>query len=184
MLASSATARRDPVASRVLAEDAYGHVSAQLDHVRVEGPPFVMMSGESGPVSVTLVNDLPEAVTVGLSASTPGSRLRIDPVDPVTLGPGRRTSVRLQAHSSDIGVHAVTLRVTDPTGVPLGSVAQFSVRTSNVSTVIWLVMAGGAALLLLTIGIRLVRRVRRRKATHGPLLPRESSPRPEQELRT
>jgi hypothetical protein len=63
-------------------------------------------------------------------------------------------------------------------------VAQFSVRTSNVSTVIWLVMAGGAALLLLTIGIRLVRRVRRRKATHGPLLPRESSPRPEQELRT
>jgi hypothetical protein len=28
-----------------------------------------------------------------------------------------------------------------------------------------------------------VRRLRRRKATHGPLLPHETAPRPEQELR-
>lgn len=183
MLASSTTARADAVARRVLAENALGHVRARLGRVQVEGPPFVMMSGESGPIQVTLVNDLPQRVTVGLRASTPGSRLRIDHVDPVTLGPGRRTSVRLQAHSTDIGVHAVTLRATDATGVPLGSSTQFSVRTSNVSTVIWLVMAAGGFVLLLAIGIRVVRRIRRRKATHGPLLPHETAPRPEQELR-
>jgi len=183
MLASSTTARTDAVARRVLAEDALGHVRARLGRVQVEGPPFVMMSGESGPIQVTLVNDLPQKVTVGLRASTPGSRLKIDHVDPVTLGPGRRTSVRLQAHSTDIGVHAVTLRATDASGVPLGSSARFSVRTSHVSTVIWLVMAAGGLVLLLAIVARVVRRIRRRKASHGPMLPRDPAPRPEQELR-
>jgi hypothetical protein len=183
VLGSSATARSDAVARRVLAEDALDHLRAQLSRVQIEGPPFVMMSGESGPIQVTLVNDLPQKVTVGLRASTPGSRLRIDRVAPVTLGPGRRTSVRLQAHSTDISVHAVTLRATDASGDPLGSSVQFSVRTSHVSTVIWLVMAAGGIVLLLAIVIRIVRRVRRRKATHGPLLPREAAPRPEQELK-
>jgi hypothetical protein len=183
MLASSTSARTDAVDRRVLAEDALGHVRAQLGRVRVVGPPFVMMSGESGPIQVTLANDLEQPVTVGLRASTPGSRLRIDHVDPVTLGPGRRTSVRLEAHSTDIGVHAVTLQATDPTGVPLGSSAQFTVRTSNVSTVIWLVMAAGGLVLLLAIFIRVVRRIRRRQATHGPLLPRDPASRPEQELK-
>lgn len=183
MLASSTTARTDAVARRALAENALAHVRAQLGRVRVEGPPFVMMSGESGPIQVTLVNDLPQSVTVGLRTSTSGSRLHIDHFDPVTLGPDRRMSIRLQAHSTDIGVHAVTLQATDATGVPLGSSAQFSVRTSHVSTVIWLVMAAGALVLLIAIVVRVVRRVRRRKATHGPLLPRDAAPQPEQEVR-
>jgi hypothetical protein len=174
MLASSLPARRDPGLARYLTRGATEHVRAQLAEVRVEGPEFVMMSGESGPIQVTLVNHLPQSVTVGLRISTPGSSLRIDGVRPVTLGPGRRTSVRLQARSHDIGVHAVTLATTDSRGVPLGPTTQFSVRTSHVSTVIWVLMAVGGALLLVAIVVRLVRRVRVRKATHGPLLPRET----------
>jgi hypothetical protein len=109
--------------------------------------------------------------------STPGSRLRIAKVAPVTLGPGRRTSIRLEVRSDDIGVHAVTLRVTDANGRPLGSETRFSVRTSHVSTVIWVIIGIGGALLLLAIGVRLYRRVRRRRATPGPLLPRSRTPR-------
>ena len=101
---------------------------------------------------------------------------------PETLGPGRRTSVRLEATSHDIGVHAVTLRATDESGAPLGSEARFSVRSSNVSTVIWVIMAVGGALLLVAIVIRLVRRIRRRKSTHGPLLPRDTTGRAGQEV--
>jgi hypothetical protein len=174
MLASSLPARRDPGLARYLTRGATEHVRSQLAEVRVEGPEFVMMSGESGPIQVTLVNHLPQSVTVGLRITTPGSSLRIDPVRPVTLGPGRRTSVRLEAQSGDIGVHAVKLATTDSQGVPLGPTTQFSVRTSHVSTVIWVLMAVGGALLLAAIVVRLVRRVRVRKATHGPLLPRET----------
>jgi hypothetical protein len=79
-------------------------------------------------------------------------------------------------------VHAVTLIVTDSDGNPLGSLTQVSVRTSRVGIVIWVIMAAGAALLFLAIGVRLYRRVRRRKSTHGPRLPRDQHRLPGQEL--
>lgn len=154
----------------------------QMQQVRVEGPPFVMMSGEQGPIQVTLVNGLDQPVRVGVQAQTRSSGLKIGRVDPVTLGPGKRTAIRLKARSDDIGVHAVTLVATDAEGTPIGSLTQFSVRTSRVSTVIWVIMAVGGVLLFLAIAIRLVRRVRRRKSTHGPRLPRDSTTLPGQEL--
>ena len=68
-------------------------------------------------------------------------------------------------------MHAVTLVTTDTEGNPLGSLTQVSVRTSRVSTVIWVIMAAGGVLLFVAIVVRLFRRIRRRKATHGPRLP-------------
>jgi hypothetical protein len=175
MLGSSTSARGDADLARARTESTTGYVRSQLARVRIEGPQFVMMSGESGPIQVTLVNDLDQPVTVGLRMTTPGSNLRITPVDPVRLGPGRRTSLRLAVSADDIGVHAVTLATTDPGGTPLGSQTQLSVRTSHVSTVIWVVMGIGAALLFLAVAVRLFRRIRRRQATHGPLLPHDDS---------
>lgn len=182
MLGSSMDARNDPDTARNQSVTTAEYVRAQTAQVRVEGPGFVMMSGESGPIQVTLVNDLDQTVTVGLRVTTPGSDLTFADVPPETLGPGRRTSVRLEATSHDIGVHAVRLLATDESGAPLGSEARFSVRSSNVSTVIWVIMAVGGALLLVAIVIRLVRRIRRRKSTHGPLLPRDTTGRAGQEV--
>ncbi len=178
MLASSYHARPDPVAARTAVLRTDAAIRSRMMRVRVEGPPFVMMSGQSGPIQVTLVNGLERQVTVGLRVRTPGSDLRVAPVAPVTLGPGRRMSVRLEASSADIGVHSVRLMTTDAEGVPLGSTTQFSVRTSHVSTVIWVIIAAGGGLLLLAVVIRLVRRVRRRKAGFGPLLPHDDGPPP------
>jgi len=70
-------------------------------------------------------------------------------------------------------VHAVNLTPANVDGVPLGTSTQLSVRTSNVSTVIWVIMAVAGGLLFLAIAIRLLRRVRLRRATHGPRLIRE-----------
>jgi Family of unknown function (DUF6049) len=186
MLASSENARRDPVRPRVQAIRTADFVRNRMSKVRLEGPPFVMMSGESGPILVTLVNGLDQPVTVGVRTQTSSSDLSIAEIDPVTLGPGRRTALRLHATSHDIGVHPVTLEVTTADGTPLGSRAQLTVRTSHVSTVIWLIMGVGGGVLFLAIAVRLVRRIRRRKSTHGPLLPREPAPtggrQPDQEL--
>lgn len=176
VLGTSIAARKDPEAARRRTTSTTAYVRSEAGQVHVVGPPFVMMSGESGPIQVTLVNDLQETVTAGIEVTTPGSALRISRFEPVTLGPGRRTSIRLEASSDDIGVHPVTIRVTDASGVPLGSETRFNVRTSHVSTVIWVIMGVGAVLLFLTIAVRLVRRVRRRRATPGPLLPREGGP--------
>jgi hypothetical protein len=182
MLASSQNVRDD--ADRALAQvnSTTAYVRAQMQAVRVEGPQFVMMSGEAGPIQVTLVNGLDQPVRVGIAAQARGPGLTISRHPPVTLGPGKRTAIRLEARSNDIGVHAVTVFATDADGHPLGSLTQFSVRTSRVSTVIWVIMAVGGGVLFLAIGIRLFRRIRRRKSTHGPRLPGHPENLPEQEL--
>ncbi|MEO5710558.1 MAG: DUF6049 family protein [Nocardioidaceae bacterium] len=176
MLASSQNVRND--ADRALSQvnSTNDYVRGQMQGVRIEGPSFVMMSSETGPIQVTLVNGLDQTVKVGVATQTRSSGLTIEKVQPRTLGPGQRTAIRLQASSNDIGVHAVTLVTTDAEGNPLGSLTQVSVRSSRVSTVIWVIMAAGGVLLFVAIAVRLFRRVRRRKSTHGPRLPREPEP--------
>lgn len=180
VLASSENARGHAVRARAQAVRTAGYVRSRLRRVHIEGPSFVMMSGESGPVQITVVNDLDQPVTVGIRAQTASPDLKISEVDPITLGPGRRSSVRLNARSRDIGVHPVTMVATTVDGTPIGSRTQFTVRTSNVSTVIWLIMVVGGGLLFLAIVIRLIRRIRRRKSTHGPLLHRDRTAPPSQ----
>ncbi len=180
MLASSQNVRDDADQALSQVNSTNDYVRGQMQGVRIEGPSFVMMSSETGPIQVTLVNDLDQTVKVGVATQTRSPGLTIDKVEPRTLGPGQRTAIRLQATSNDIGVHAVTLVTTDTEGNPLGSLTQVSVRTSRVSTVIWVIMAAGGVLLFVAIVVRLFRRIRRRKATHGPRLPRDPDATPGQ----
>jgi hypothetical protein len=184
MLASSQSSREAPARALRQASSSIDYVRGQMQQVRVEGPPFVMMSSQEGAISVKLVNDLDQPVTVGIGAQSRGGGLTVSSPDPVKLGPGERTAIRLETHSNDIGVHSVTVYATTADGVPVGAITQFNVRTSHVSTVIWVIMAIGGGLLLIAIVVRLYRRVRRRKSTHGPLLPREPTDRSGQKLTT
>lgn len=165
MLASSCSARSRPDAAAERVRETTLRVRRTMQRVEVEGPPFVMMSGGTGPLAVTVVNNLDEAVTVELEAQTGGDDLTIDTPEPLTLGPGQRSPVRMRAESSSIGVHPVTIRVTTVSGEPVGSRTEFNVRTSNVGDVIWVIMGIGGAILALAIVVRLVRRVRSR---HDP----------------
>jgi hypothetical protein len=71
-----------------------------------------------------------------------------------------RTTVLLNARTSQLGIHNVTLIVTDVNGTPLGSSDQVPIRAAQVSAVIWLILGTGVALLFGAIAVRLVRRVR------------------------
>jgi hypothetical protein len=164
MLASSYSARTGASAALDRARSTTLRIRRTMQLVDIDGPGFVMMSSETGPISVTVVNNLDEPVTVRLEAITPRDDLTIKAPDPITLGPGQRTPVRMRAESTAIGVHEVTLVATTEDGRQLGSRVQFNVRTSNVGLVIWLVMGTGGALLLVMIGFRIRRRLRARQA--------------------
>lgn len=163
MLGSSYHARARPGPARQRVRNTSGRTRRLMQRVDVDGPPFVMMSSETGPIAVTLVNNLDEPVTVRLEARTPRDDLRILVPGPVTLEPGQRAPVRMRAESTAIGVHEITLLATTVDGDPIGSQVQFNVRTSNVGFVIWLVMGAGGGLLLVAIVWRIVRRVRDRR---------------------
>jgi hypothetical protein len=167
MLASSYSARSRPSAALERARNTTLRIRRTMQLVDVDGPGFVMMSSETGPISVTVVNNLDETVTVRLEAATRRDGLEIKTPDPITLGPGQRAPVRLRAESTSIGVHEVTLVATTEDGRRLGSALQFNVRSSNVGLVIWVVMGTAGALLLVMIGFRILRRVRAHRAQEG-----------------
>ena len=170
LLGASLNARDRVERARVQVLGTAQLLRGQLRQVKVEGPGFVMMSSDNGPIQVTLVNDLDVPVTVGVKGSSLSGTVTITAPDPVRLGPGQRTSIRLKSVSGDMGVHAVRLIATNADGTPLGSRAQLTVRTSAVGQVIWFVTGAGALVLFAAILVRLWRRVSRRKATHGPRL--------------
>jgi hypothetical protein len=178
MLGSSYRVRNRPRPAATRTRDTGQLIRSRMEQVRIEGPSFVTMSSEDGPIGVTIVNGLQEPVTVGIEAivgDTTSGDLQIRPADPVTIGPGQRASVQLRARADDIGVHSVTLVPTNSNGVRLGSSTNFNVRSSQVGLVIWVIMGVGAAVLLIASAVRIVRRIRGRKATHGPLL-KETTP--------
>ena len=160
MLASSYRARDHRHFSVATARGATAQVRSLLRQVRIEAPSFVTMSSKEGPFGITVVNDLDEAVTVGVNARTGLSDVAIPSPELVSLGPGQRASVRLRATSEDIGVHSVTLVPVNSEGQSLGSSTQFNIRTSQVGMVIWVIMGAAAGVLFLTSGVRIVRRVR------------------------
>jgi hypothetical protein len=167
MLASSYSVRARPGAALERARNTTLRVRRTMQLVDIDGPGFVMMSSETGPIGVSLVNNLSETVTVRLEAVTSRDDLEITAPDPITLAPGQRTPVRMRAESTAIGVHQVTLIATTEDGRRLGSEVQFNVRTSNVGAVVWLVMGTGGALLLVMIVFRIQRRVRARRTQEG-----------------
>lgn len=175
MLGSSYRVRAHAHAAVVRTRETTDTIRARMEQVSIDGPSFVTMSSEEGTFQVTVVNGLEAAVTVGIEARTSSADLEINSPEPVSLGPGQRASVRLRATARDIGVHSVTLVPTNADGQPLGNTTEFAVRSSQVGLVIWVIIGIGASILFVTAGMRIVRRVRERKATPGPLL--EDTPR-------
>jgi hypothetical protein len=160
LLATSYQVRGRTDAALTRARATAQRVRRNLAGVEVDGPAFVSMTNEIGPIGVTVENRLEDTVTVQLEAQTQSGDVQIETPDPITLGPGQRAPVRMRARAASIGVHNVTLVATTTEGSPLGSSDQFTVRSSNIGTVIWVVMGGGAAILAVAIAVRLFRRVR------------------------
>jgi hypothetical protein len=158
-------ARNDRLGAVLDAEQLRRDISDSLRGIRVVGSPFVTMSGKAGNFVVTLVNDLDQRVRVGIRARTNSSQLTIDTPNTVTLPPKQRTTVRLSAASSGIGVREVTLVPITKEGDEVGTPISFSVRSSQVGILIWAIMAAGMALLVVMIIRRWVKRGLSRRST-------------------
>lgn len=170
MLASSTNARQRPRREAAATRRISDQVHDSLSSVHVEGTPLVTMSSESGSFQVTVVNDLEEPVTVGITAETGTDELQVRSPDLVSLGPGQRASVRLGVTATDTGVNSVRIVPTTPDGRPLGRTTQIKVRSSQVGLVIWLIMGTGAVVFFAAIAARILRRVRAKQKTDEPQL--------------
>jgi hypothetical protein len=152
-------ARTRPIENRASADGSRVWIEARLGRVHIEAPRAVTLSSSSGRFQATISNDLDQPVTVTIGARA-DDRLTIDGPATIEVPANRRVAVLLTARTDENGIHEVTLVVSDKRGVPLGATTGLTIRSAQVSNVIWLFVAIGSALLFGAIGVRLFRRVR------------------------
>ena len=145
-----------------------------LRRIRLEVPSLVTMSSSSGSITVKIVNGLDQPVRVGIDAAVssgaePGS-LVLDLTRSLAIPAEQQVTLRLQARAARVGVNVVELRAASPDGLPVGLPAEVNVRASTLGIQIYRVMAAGGLVLLAVVFFRVRRRIRVRRATHGPLL--------------
>ncbi|HEU4811798.1 MAG TPA: DUF6049 family protein [Nocardioides sp.] len=168
LTSTSYGSRAHPNAARASADRSRAWIEDQLRAIQISAPRAVTLSSASGRFAATLTNGLDQTVTVSVEAQTEQS-LRVSVPETIEIGPNGRTTVLLSASARALGVHNVTLVVTDGDGTPLGSSDSVPIRSAQVSDVIWVILGTGVALLFGAIAVRLFRRVRAaRKAAHTP----------------
>jgi len=165
---TSYDAAEDPFGAlaRVRSTDAW--VAGNLAGIDLVAPVSVTLASTSGRFSALVSNDLDVPVSVRVKADS-DPRLRITGGETVQLPPHGRTTVLLNASTHALGVHTVTLQLTDKVGRPVGASTQFPMRAEQVSVLIWVIIGAGVALLFAAIVVRLTRRVIAARAGRGAL---------------
>lgn len=160
LAATSYAAAGTPVLSRIAVDRSQDYLRGQLASIRMEPPlPVTLSSKSGGDFGVTLINDLDQPVEVRLVARSDGE-VEIRTPGVIRLQPGARTTVTPRASTDVLGLHKTRLQVTDVAGNPLGASAIVEVRATQVSRVIWVVIAVGLVLLFSAILLRIYRRAK------------------------
>jgi hypothetical protein len=125
--------------------------------------PSITLSSRSGRFPITLVNDAPVDVVVGVQFTSQNStRLRVEDVEPTVLRAGEKRTVTATALATANGRLPVTATLVTTQGERVGASVQTIVDVTNVGALGWTVIALGGALM----GVAVVRT--RRRASREP----------------
>jgi Family of unknown function (DUF6049) len=147
-------------------------LSSQIRNVTVTGPEFVALSSEAGRFPLTVSNGLDVSVTVKVSVVPRNPALRIDPIDPIVLGPGQNQLIEVRTKSSGSGVTSVRARLATTGDREFGNSWVFDVRATRIGVAIWILLGVLMATLFGGAAVRIVRRFR-----SGGFQPRGQQPR-------
>lgn len=152
--------RLDPEASQELADDNVAQLDQQLSGITVEAPEFVTLSSSSGRFPLTITNDLPWPIRVGVQLSAEDGGLEIQQDELIDVDPQQSTTVNVSVEAEDVAVSEVTARLTTPKGRPFGDPVTFKMRSSVVGTVIWIALGAAGVFMVLAVGRRIWRSTR------------------------
>ena len=150
---------------------------ALIESVRVVSSGSITISGASGTIPITVENNGPTAVTIGLElTSTPTQLFTADPIEPFVIAPERRTSVDVTAQVAAAGPIPVTIQMVTAEGEAFGVPGELVVESAayaNAARVLVQAALGGLLLAVLVHGIR---RARRRRSVPRAAAPRSETP--------
>lgn len=142
-------------------------LDAEMGRVRVLSGGVKNFSSETGEIPITISNDLPVPVTVGMTLTgDPPIRLTAQKFAPIVVPANRKVSTQISAQVRGNGELPVKVQLTNQAGTPYGEPAEVTLRSSayaNAATWVVVVAFGLLALLLLANSIRR----RRQRADEG-----------------
>ena len=162
LLTSSWWRGRDGRTNRLARERAW--LADRRGDVRVKPGNFTF-SSRSGTLALTVVNDLDQQVEVVLQLEPQNRRLQLDPVEPLQVGAGSKRQVEVNAQAVAAGTVFVRAQLRTPAGREYGQPVQLQIRITEYGTVALYITLSAAALLFLTAGVQVVRRVVRARRT-------------------
>lgn len=149
-------------ARRQLQRTATDQINDIVDSVSVVSSGSITVSGSSGTIPITVQNDGPSSVTVGLSfSSVPPQVFTAGPVAPFEISPGRRTSVEVSADVTGGGRIPVSIQLVTRDGKAYGEPAQLVVQSSAYASATRILVRVALTLLVLAVVVHGIRRVRR-----------------------
>ncbi|WP_156869719.1 DUF6049 family protein [Sporichthya polymorpha] len=137
-------------------------ISSDIDQVQVIGRDLVTLSSTRGTIPLTVSNQLDQAIRVRpVLRPRVGSRLSVTNPDLITIGAGRKQTVRVPAEASSNGITQVDVQLLDAAGNPFGDTTQLRVNVTSFGKVGLIVLIAAGSVLFGTAILRNVRRLRR-----------------------
>lgn len=134
------------------------HVADQLALIHVQ-PGSYTFGSKSGTIPVTISNGLDQDVVVALRLEQGAPRLRLEPLDPITIGANRKVQVSIKATAVANGVVDLRATLHTPSGTALSpQPVQLRIRITEYGTVALFITIGAAGVLVLAALVRLGRR--------------------------
>ena len=158
--AQSSAWRVDPATGEELISSITTSLQDQTDKVYALSQGTITLSGEGGLVPVTIANDLDRSVTIGVQLrGDPSARLESDPLYEITIEPGKKVSVELEATIVGGRTLSAGVQLLTPEGQKFGRVAQIElVSTAYARAAGWVIGAAFVAILLFVV-VGITRRV-------------------------
>lgn len=137
-------------------------INADIGDVEVLGRDLVTLSSSQGTIPLTVSNRLGQAIRVRpVLRPRVGSRLTVTNPQLLTIGAGRKTTVKVPAEASANGITQVDVQLVDATGRPFGDTTQLRVNVTSFGKVGLIVLIAAGSVLFGTAILKNIRRFRR-----------------------
>jgi hypothetical protein len=159
--------RRDLDGGRDLLASVSAELRAQVSQVTILSRAPVTLPGDAGLIPVTVANDLDRPARVGVRLTgTPAVRFEADEVAPVTIAPGQKQTLEVQARVLGTGPVTVQIALLTPEGEVFGTPVTTEVRSAAYARAAQGVVIGLFGILVVLLAVNFVRR-RRAARTEG-----------------
>jgi hypothetical protein len=163
--AESSSWRDKPQSATAIIDAVRAQLQARTSRVFISKPSLITLTSRKQKIPLTVVNELPEPVTVKVDLhAVNAARLTVTPIPAFTVdGKGSHHEVVIEVEATTGGRFEVQAQLTTADDQAIGQPVSFELNSTAYGAVALAIAAGAAGLLFLLSGVRIYRRVRRRR---------------------